>query len=58
MIFLINKENGEFLFSKTLPKILNEYPDLVKSTVEHYISRKKIPFENDKVKIYKGDLIK
>ena len=54
-LMILNKETGEYEFYGSLkPKLLNDYPELKEGTVNNYISRKKIPYEDSKYIIYKG----
>lgn len=54
-LMILNKQTGEYGFYGSLkPKLLDDYPDLKEGTVNNYISRKKIPYEDATYKIWKG----
>jgi len=54
--FILDKESKEFNFFGSLPVMVKKY-GLDKSNLEYHFSRKKqTKFENEKYKIYKGDL--
>lgn len=57
-IFLREKETGVYKFYGSLGPLLDDYPSLIRSTVEHHISRLKRPYKDAVVEIYKGDLIR
>lgn len=57
-IFVLVKETGEYKFYGSLSPLLADYPSLVRSTVEHHITRLKRPYKDAVLEIYKGELIR
>jgi len=65
-IFLLEKQTGKYSFYGSLPVLLEDYPHLIDSDKNgksysnkvDYCFRKKKPYEDDKVTIFKGDLIR
>jgi hypothetical protein len=57
-LFAIEKKTGRYFFFGSVPALLAQYPTLVRSTVEYYLSRKKKPYDDDELTVYKGDLIR
>ncbi len=54
-LMILNKNTKEFTFYGSLdPKLLDDFPELNKNTVNNYISRKKVPYEDDTYIIFKG----
>lgn len=55
MLF-IKEKSGEYGFYGSLPELLKEYPKLNKDTVAYWLSRKKLPYTNEDLEIYRGDI--
>lgn len=55
--FILDKETEEFNFFGSLPVMVEKF-GLSKSELEYHFSRKKLTtFENEKFRIFKGELI-
>ena len=54
VIFVLKEETGEYGFYGNLNLVMDDYPHLKKSTVSYRVSRKGVPYRDNKVRIFRG----